>query len=40
MLKLEVIVIVIFLTVALYFVVLWHEVGVSICDPSFIIVQL
>lgn len=40
MLKLEVVVIVIFLTVSLYFVVLWHELGVSICDPSFSIVLL
>lgn len=40
MLKLEVIVIVKFLTVALYFIVLWHELGVSICDPSFSVVLL
>jgi hypothetical protein len=34
-LQLKIILIVISLTVALYFVVLWHELGVSICDPSF-----
>lgn len=39
-LKLEVTVIVISQTVALYFVVLWHELGVSICDPSFNILLL